>query len=300
MAKKIIGIAIVIIVLVTVALNIQQAAPGAGGKGPGQGGVAIIYVEGAILGGRSDSFFGSGAGSTTVMEQLREAARDPWVKAVVLRMNTPGGSVAASQEIGDEIQKLRETGKVVVTSMGDVAASGGYWLATHTDLIVANPATITGSIGVIMNTQNWEELFDKIGISQDSIKSGELKDIGSPARQMKPEERELLQAMVDDMFEQFVQVVMAGRDMNREQVVAVADGRIFTGKQALELGLVDELGNFYDAIGRAAQLAGLPEDPPVREMGKTSPFAMLFNQVLGKLNGQNPAGSPPPGWKNIW
>lgn len=280
MKKKLIGgfiliLAIAVISLVFSGVGDDQEAR----ERQKTGGIAVIRVEGPIMGGRSDGVFSSYAGSATIMEQLRAAADDDWVKAVVLRLNTPGGGVAASQEIGDEIIKLKESGKVVVASMGDVAASGGYWLAAQTDEIVANPATVTGSIGVIMTTQNLEELYDKLGIKQENIKSGQLKDMGSPMREMTGEERQILQDIVDDMFEQFVEVVSTGRQMERETVLSLADGRIFTGKQALELGLVDQLGNYYHALQVAAELAQLPEDPPVREMGRTSPWANFFSGI---------------------
>ncbi len=239
--------------------------------------IAVIYVEGVIIGGRGQSSILSEYGGTdSIIRQLHEARDDQSVKAVILRINSPGGSAPASQEVGEEIKKLRATGKIVVTSMADVAASGGYWLAACTDKIYANPATLTGSIGVYMPYANWEELYKKIGIRQEKIKSGIHKDIMSPDRPMTEEERAIIQIMVDDLYNQFVTVVSEGRKLDPIRVRELADGRIYTGNQAKELGLVDELGNMYDAIDGAAQLAGITGKPEIKEYGKITPWGMLF------------------------
>ena len=239
--------------------------------------IAVIYVEGVIVGGRGASnVFSEQGGTDQVIKQLHEARDDSSVKAVVLRINSPGGSAAASQEVGEEVKKLRATGKVVVTSMADVAASGGYWLAACTDKIYANSTTMTGSIGVYVPYANWEELYKKVGIYQEKIKSGAHKDILSPERPMTAEERAIIQVMVDDIYNQFVTVVAEGRKMDVAQVRKLADGRIFTGNQAKQLGLVDELGNMYDAIDGAAALAGINGKPVIKEYGKQSPWNMLF------------------------
>lgn len=249
--------------------------------------IGIIHVDGVIVGGRGQGgWFGEYGGTDQVMKQLREAGEDASIKAVVLRINSPGGSAPASQEVGEEIKKLRATGKIVVTSMGDVAASGGYWLAACTDKIYANPATMTGSIGVYMPYANWEELYQKIGIRQEKIKSGPHKDILSPERAMTAGERAILQAMVDDMYQQFVEVVAEGRRMDPVKVRQLADGRIYTGNQAKQNGLVDELGNLYDAIDGAAQLAGLEGKPEVKELGKASTWQMLTGGAEQRLLGQ--------------
>lgn len=249
----------------------ERAKAGQSGK------IAIIYVDGVILGGRGQSTILMEQGGTDqIIKQIHQARDDESVKAVVLRINSPGGSAAASQEVGEELKKLRAQGKVVVTSMGDVAASGGYWLAACTDKIYANPTTMTGSIGVYMPYANWEELYKKVGIYQEKIKSGPHKDILSPERQMTGEEREIIQIMVDDIYNQFVDVVAEGRKMDKEQVRKLADGRIYTGNQAKQLGLVDELGNMYDAIDGASQLAGIVGKPALAEYGKQTPWNMLF------------------------
>ena len=242
--------------------------------------IALIYVEGEITGSRGEAgLLGQGAGGPSILDQLREAAEDDSIKAVLLRINSPGGSAAASQEIGDEIDRIRKRGKIVVASMGDVAASGGYWIAAKSNRIVADPATMTGSIGVIMETANLQELFDKVGFAPQTIKSGPFKDIGSPNRPLTPEERNILQGMVDDIYQQFVDVVAAGRKMDRNAVLKLADGRIFTGRQAQKNGLVDELGNYYHAVDVTKKLAKIKGEPVIYEMGPKTPFEKLFGEV---------------------
>jgi protease-4 len=239
--------------------------------------VAVIYVEGIIMGGRGQTgIFNDQGGTDNVIKQLHEARDDKDVKAVVLRINSPGGSAPASQELGEEIKKLRATGKVVVASMGDIAASGGYWIAAVSDKIYANPATLTGSIGVYIPYSNWEELYKKIGVQQEKIKSGPHKDILSPDRAMTAEERAMIQIMVDDLYQQFVEVVAEGRKMDEDQVRKLADGRVYTGHQAKELGLIDEYGNLYDAIDGAAALAGLGAGPEIVEYDRPNPLSTLL------------------------
>lgn len=239
--------------------------------------IAVIYIDGVIIGGRGQSSLLAESGGTDyLIRQLHEARDDESVKAILLRINSPGGSAPASQEVGEEIKKIRAGGKLVVTSMGDVAASGGYWLAACSDKIYANPSTLTGSIGVYMPYTNWEELYEKIGVRQEKIKSGPHKDILSPERPMTDEERAIIQTMVDDMYNQFVVIVSEGRKMEPERVRQLADGRIYTGNQAKELGLVDELGNMYDAIDGTAQLAGIKGKPVLKEFGKSGPWQMLL------------------------
>lgn len=239
--------------------------------------VAVIYVEGVIMGGRGQgSLLAEAGGTDALIRQLHQARDDASVKAIVLRINSPGGSAPAAQEVGSEIRKLRAGGKIVVASMGDVAASGGYWLAAVTDKIYANPATLTGSIGVYIPYSNWQELYNKIGIKPEKIKSGPHKDILSPDRPMTTEERTIIQAMVDELYGQFVTVVAEGRKLEPARVRQLADGRIYTGSQAKELGLVDELGTLYDAIDGAAALAGIPGKPILVEYGKSTPWSLLF------------------------
>lgn len=241
--------------------------------------IAIVNLEGEIVGGSGgNSLLGQAPGSDNLLSQLVAIRKDPEVKGVLLRINSPGGSSAASQEIYGEIQKIRKAGKVVVVSMGDVCASGGYWVATAADKIVANPSTMTGSIGVIMPVQNVEGLMKKLGISSDSIKSGKYKDIGSTTRAMTPEERKLLQNMVDDVYQQFVDVVAQGRKLPREKVLAIADGRIFTGKQAQQLGLVDQLGNYYDALDLVTKMTKIKGEPQIKQYERKTPLDYLMNE----------------------
>lgn len=237
--------------------------------------IGVISIEGTIMGGSND-IIGGVAGSDSIMSNIRDAADDPSVKAVVLKINSPGGSVGATQEIYREIKKLKETGKPVVASMGETAASGGYWLSTAADKIYANSGTLTGSIGVIMQTPNLEELYEKLGMEFDVIKSGPHKDIGSTSREMTQEERAILQGIVDEIFAEFINVVAEGRDLPREEVEKLATGRIFTGKQAKDVKLVDEIGNYYDAVRGAAAMAGIEGEPEIVMFGDTSVFASLF------------------------
>lgn len=200
--------------------------------------------------------------SKLLIGQIHEFRDNGSVKAVILRIDSPGGGVGPSQEIYTEIRKLNEK-KPVVVSMGAVAASGGYYVAAPARRIFANPGTITGSIGVIMSFANYRELMDKVGVKSQVVKSGAYKDTGSAVRDFTAQERKLLQALIDDVHSQFVEAVGQGRDLPAEQVMALADGRIYSGRQALEVGLVDELGNLQDAIAYAAELVGLDEDPPL-------------------------------------
>lgn len=199
--------------------------------------------------------------ATEILEDLRDFREDSAIKAIVLRIDSPGGSVAPSQEIHDAVKKTAEI-KPIVVSMGSVAASGGYYIAVAGQQIVANPGTMTGSIGVLMEFANYEELLKKIGWQNIVVKSGRFKDIGSPNRPMSDADRQLLQSMIDDVQSQFVSAVAEGRNLSLEKVKEVADGRIMTGRQALTAGLVDKLGGLETAIDLAAELAGI-DDPKV-------------------------------------
>jgi protease-4 len=294
MRKKMIMVLLSIIVLVSVVIltfankSIDKKVS-AGNK------IAVVYVDGTITGGRGASGFLSESGGTdSLIKQLHEASEDASVKGIVLRINSPGGSSTATEEVGEEIKKIRAKGKPVVTSMGDMAASGGYWLAACTDKIYANPTTLTGSIGVYMPYSNWEELYKKIGVRQEKIKSGVHKDILSNDRPMTEEERVILQTMVDEIYQGFVEVVAEGRHLDIETVKKIADGRVYTGKQAKELGLVDEMGNLYDAIDDTAQMVGIHGKPKIKEYGKNNPFSMLMStsdkaEILKNLLLQMPA-----------
>lgn len=227
--------------------------------------VALIRVEGIILDSRG------------VIEELKEYSKDSSVKAVVLRVDSPGGGVAPAQEIYEEIIKLKAKKKVVV-SMGSVAASGGYYISCPADKIVANAGTLTGSIGVIMEIPNFEGLMEKIGVKTQIIKSGRHKDIASAFRSMTKEEKKILQALLDDVHNQFITAVSDSRGIAYEEVKKLADGRIFTGRKAKELGLVDELGNLEDTIKLAGKLSGIKGEPYV--VSKKEKFS-FWNLISG-------------------
>lgn len=233
--------------------------------------VALITVEGVIL------------DSKEVIEQLEKHRTNPTVKAIVLRINSPGGGVAPSQEIYEEILKTRTTNKKpIVASMGSVAASGGYYIASATDVIMANPGTITGSIGVLLQVPNISGLMQKIGVKSVVVKSGQHKDLASPTREMTEAERRILQSMLDDVHGQFIDVVAKGRQLDRKKVEAIADGRIFSGREAQSIGLVDQLGNLQDAIERAGLLAGISGKPTVIEERKKGLF--LIDLLRGSMS----------------
>ena len=218
----------------------------------GRPGVAVVNVEGVIL------------DSSAYLESLRLIRRNDSVKAVVVRINSPGGAVAASQEIYEEVERLGER-LPVVASMGNVAASGGYYVACAADTIYANPGTVTGSIGVIAQFANYEQLLEWARIDVEVIKSGKMKDMGSPLREMPEEERAYLQGLMDEVHEQFKGAVAESRKIDRAKVESFSDGRIVTGAAARELGLVDETGNLETAVAEARRLAGLEDDAPVVE-----------------------------------
>jgi len=209
--------------------------------------IGVIPIEGAIL------------DSQAITEQLRRFRKDKGIKAIILRINSPGGAVGPTQEIYREVQRTMET-KNVVASLGGVAASGGYYIAAAAKQIVANPGTITGSIGVIMEFVRFEELLNKIGIKLEVQKSGEFKDIGSPHRELTARDKELISALIADIQKQFVEAVASGRNLSLEKTRDIADGRIFSGAQAKELGLVDVLGNFQDAVELAKNMATIRGD----------------------------------------
>ncbi|MFQ5858212.1 MAG: signal peptide peptidase SppA [Anaerolineae bacterium] len=244
------------------------------GTGPA---VGVVRVQGVILSGEppvSPFATGGTAYSKQIIEQLRQAQKDFDVKAILLRVNSPGGSVVGSDEV---YQVLRdEIDKPVVVSMGELAASGGYYIAAGADRIMANPATFTGSIGVILTVTNVQDLLSKVGVDVTIIKRGELKDELSPFRDMTTEEQALWQEIIDEAYEQFVGVVAEGRAMSVEEVRELADGRVYTGRQALELGLIDELGNMPDAIELAADLGGIKSKPRIIEHRRRPSFWDVF------------------------
>lgn len=237
--------------------------------------VGVIEITGVITSSRE------------ILEQLKRFREDEDIKAIVIRVDSPGGVVGPSQEIFREVVRTTST-KKVIASMGAVAASGGYYVIAGADGIVANPGTITGSIGVIMEYTNFEDLFRKIGLSPVVIKSGKFKDAGSPVRKMSPEEERILQDFVDRLHRQFVSAVAEGRQMDPATVQNLADGRIYTGADAKEIGLVDRIGNLEDAIEWAGELAGIEGDitpvyPPPK---KISIVRLLTESLLGDLIGR--------------
>ncbi|MDD5303618.1 MAG: signal peptide peptidase SppA [Elusimicrobia bacterium] len=223
--------------------------------------VGWVSIRGPIM--SSDSGKPWEHGAEQWARRIEQLADTKGVKAIVLDINSPGGSVGAVQEIYMRIQRVKKEKKIpFVALFGDVSASGGYYLGAACDKIVAHPGTLTGSIGVIFNVSNMEGLFAKVGYKSDPIKSGKHKDIGSPARPMTAEEHQILQTLIDDAYGQFVQAVADGRKMTVEQVKPLADGRIYSGNQALALGLVDQLGDSVDATKLAAQLGGIKDEKP--------------------------------------
>ncbi|HTN70245.1 MAG TPA: signal peptide peptidase SppA [Methylomirabilota bacterium] len=234
-------------------------------------GIGILQIEGAI------------DDSSELLIELKRFKESPWIKAVVVRIDSPGGAVAPTQEIFEEIQKTKKS-KPFIASMGGMATSGGYYIASACDKIIANPGTLTGSIGVIMQLNNVEELMKKIGVKGYNIKSGANKDIGSPFQPLSPEGREILQSLVDDVHRQFVSAVAKGRGLDETVVRKLADGRVYSGSQAKELGLIDQFGTLEDAIDLAARRVGLEMNPTLYYSRTTQErwWEKLFFGVFGR------------------
>ncbi len=232
--------------------------------------IALVKIEGPII------------VSQEIIDEIEQYRDDPSIKAIVIRVDSPGGAVAPSQEIYEEVKKAKEK-KPVVVSMGSVAASGGYYVSAAATKILANPGTITGSIGVIMEIPNLKGLMDKIGVKTEVIKSGKHKDLASAFRGIGKEEREILQNVLNNVHEQFIRAVAQGRSIPIEKVRKIADGRIFTGQQAKEIGLIDDIGNLKDAIDIAAKLAGIKGKP--RVVSKKEPLSIL-NLLTGQEKAQ--------------
>lgn len=256
-------------------------------QGEGFEKVAVLQVRGEIISEADPGGFSGGAVAEQLVSQLRQAAEDDSVKAVVLRINTPGGSVVASNAIAEEIEAVRATGKPVLASLGEVAASGGYLISAPTDRIISDPATITGSIGVIMVLLNLEDATGKLGIDPVVLKAGRFKDMGSSFRDLTSRERQMFQDLLDEAHTDFKDVVMAGRDLSQQEVDEVADGRIFSGRTAEQLDLVDELGGFDDALEAAKEMADL-EDALVVEYSAPFSLTNLLWGVRAGLGGIDP------------
>jgi len=239
-----------------------------GGLSVGGQRVALVEIEGVIVNGDE------------IVRELKEHLENSAVRAVVVRINSPGGVVAPTQEIYQEVRKLRARGKPVVASLGSVAASGGYYIAAASDKIYANPGTLTGSIGVVMQLANLEGVLKKIGVEYVVVKAGRHKDLGSFSRAMTPEERKILQDLLDDVHRQFINAVAEGRQLDRSEVLGFADGRIFSGQQAKELKMVDALGGLEEAIAAAAKLGGIVGKPKILYPRKRfSVFELMRNRL---------------------
>lgn len=237
--------------------------------------IAVINLEGVIMEGETSIFMADGYNHDSILKMIREAGEDPSIAGIILKVNSPGGAVGPTAEIHRTIVDIQEEyEKPIYVSMGSMAASGGYYVAAPADKIFAEPATITGSIGVIMENVNFAGLAEKYGISFNTIKSGKHKDIMSSNREMTKEEREILQSIVDEMFDDFVQVIVDGRNMDEATVRKLADGRIYTGRQAKEVDLVDEVGTFEDA------LAALKKDHDLEDAQ-----VFQYNDSLGFFSG---------------
>lgn len=246
--------------------------------------VAVIGVNGPIVSGEAPEFDFTGptavAASGSIARLIRQAARDPQVKAILLRVDSPGGSVIGSDEI---YHALKQANKPVVVHMGALAASGGYYVSMAADHIVAHPDTLTGSIGVISEFTNIEGLYEKLGLKSTVIKSGEFKDFGNPTSPFTEEDRKLWQAVIDETYESFVRIIADNRGMTVEEVKRLADGRIYTGRQAYSLKLVDQLGYFEDAVNEAASRGGIKGEPRVIEYRRQTPFAQLFGASVARV-----------------
>lgn len=255
-----------VLAIIDISLSIQGAKRdvypfSAPGMGPG---VGIVRIYGPItIDSQCGGMIETGSSSDAVVERLTQLEEDKRIRAIILRINSPGGTVAATQEIYDKLMKLRKKNIIIVASMGELAASGGYYVASACNHIMANRGTITGSIGVIAVTPNLKGLFEKLGIRMNVIKSGKYKDILSSYREISPEERELIQQMIDSSYQQFIKDVAAGRNLAVDDITPQADGRVFGGDTALRHKLIDGLGSFEDALKKARELAKLPDDSPV-------------------------------------
>lgn len=235
--------------------------------------IGLVRLEGIIL------------GSEDIIKQLKEFKEDSSIHAIIVRINSPGGAVVPSQDIYEELSKIREEGKVkLVASMGTVAASGGYYIASATDKIYASPGTLTGSIGVIMELPNMEGLMNKLGVESVVIKSGDYKDMGSLFRKIGEKEIDVLQGVMDDIYEQFLDAVAIGRNLSIDEVRSLANGKIYTGRQAVLVGLVDEIGNFEDAIEGTAKMVGIKGKPRLVEKKKRRSLLEYIEAGVGSIN----------------
>lgn len=278
--KKRSGTSYFVVLLALIAVIVVSIAAifyglGLGGDLRSSDKIAVIYVQGTMLTGNVPAGLGY-ATSEEICEKIHSAVDDENVKAIVLRVNSGGGSPSAAQEISIEIEKAQEQGVPVVVSMGDLAASAAYYISAPADYIYANPSTNTGSIGVIWTFENMSGFYHNEGIDYYVSKSGEFKDMGGNWRGLTDEEKEYADTVVMETYEEFVTQVADGRSLSRSEVKELADGRVYTGIKAKELGLVDEFGNLYDAIDKAAELGGVQGEPKVVYMNKVSLSSLLL------------------------
>ena len=246
--------------------NDEESTGGSGGT------IAIVELKEEII------------SSENIVRQFKKYRESPSVKGIVFRVESPGGGVAASQEIYEEVKKTRESGKQVVVSMGAVAASGGYYVSCGADKIMANPGTVTGSIGVISQFMNFNQLMGKVGVGTTTVKSGKFKDTGNPYREMTDDEKKYFQETIDDVYQQFLHVVEKERNLSHDAARRLADGRIYTGRKAFEEHLVDTLGTYEDAISLAAHLANIHGTPKiVKERKRERLSDMLFGSVTDQI-----------------
>ena len=246
LAKRLLFLALILLALVGISsITSEWVQQGTKNR------IGIVDITGLI----SDSQY--------IVNQVKKFRQDKRIRGIILRIDSPGGAVGPSQEIYDEVLKTRESGKTIYASMGALAASGGYYIASAAEKIFANPGTLTGSIGVIMAFSNAKGLMEKIGLQPEIVKAGEYKDIGSPARAMTQKERNLLQSVVTDVHQQFIEAVASGRDISVAEVTKIADGRILTGRQAYSLNLVDQMGGLQVSIDQLAHKVGIIGSPKI-------------------------------------
>jgi len=267
------GTTLMLAIFFLVTLLITVLLTGEDGLTDGGTRIGVVAIEGVISSDLTER----------IVRQLTKYGDDTTIKAIILRIDSPGGGVASSQEIYEEVRRVRSGGKLVVASMGSVAASGGYYVACVADRIFANAGTVTGSIGVIVQLASVSELLHKVGIESSVITSGPFKDSGNPTRPLRPEERQIFQALVDDVYHQFIEAVAQGRNLPLDEVRQAADGRIYTGRQAKDLRLVDELGSLHDAITYAASRIGSVGKPKLVQEGKERLWWLrfLFESLTG-------------------
>ena len=272
LAKKLLFLALILLALVGISsITSEWVQQGTKNR------IGIIDITGLI----SDSQY--------IVNQVKKFRQDKRIRGIILRINSPGGAVGPSQEIYDEVLKTRESGKTIYASMGALAASGGYYIASAAERIFANPGTLTGSIGVIMVFSNAKGLMEKIGLQPEIVKAGEYKDIGSPARAMTQKERNLLQSVVTDVHQQFIEAVASGRDISVAEVTKIADGRILTGRQAYSLNLVDQMGGLQVSIDQLAHKVGTIGSPKII---KETPRVGFLDWVLKSTVNQSIINRP--------